>query len=56
MKEIKKKPEALVKRSVHERVLTRGDEGEEKPLIDKKGGPIGRPTGERPYNRGSKYP
>ena len=46
MKEVAKKPENLVKMSVHGRIIARGDEGEEKPLIDKKDGRMNRPTGE----------
>mmetsp|Transcript_42566 Transcript_42566/g.56181 ORF Transcript_42566/g.56181 Transcript_42566/m.56181 type:complete len:135 (+) Transcript_42566:1185-1589(+) len=47
MSEVTKKPENLVKMSVHGRIIARGDDGEEKPLIDKKeGGRLNRPSGE----------
>ena len=45
MKQVAKKPFALVKMSVHGRIIARGDEGEMKPLKD---GRMNRPTGE--YN------
>ena len=52
MKEVAKKPENLVKMSVHGRIIARGDEGEEKPLIDKKDGRMNRPSGEyHGYNK-----
>jgi len=46
IKDVIKLPESLVKKSVHSRVIARGDDGEDKPLVDKKGGGMGRPTGE----------
>ena len=47
VKLLEKKPEEMVKKSVHGRIIARGDEGEDKPLVDKKGDrPMGRPTGE----------
>lgn len=45
-KDVLKLPESLVKKSVHSRIIKRGDDGEDKPLIDKKGDRMGRPTGE----------
>lgn len=51
MQKINSKPRTLVRMSVHERIVARGDEGEERPLMDKKdGGRMGRPTGERNYH------
>ena len=41
-----KMPENLVKMSVHGRLITRGDSGEVKALIDKKEGRLNRPSGE----------
>ena len=47
VKELKKRPEEMVKKSVHGRIIARGDGGEDKALVDKKGDrPMGRPTGE----------
>ena len=43
MKEVAKKPMALIKMSVHGRIIARGDEGEMKPLKD---GRMNRPTGD----------
>ena len=46
MKEVTQKPDKLVKMSVHGRIIARGDDGEERPLIDKKeGGRMNRPDG-----------
>ena len=44
-----KLPQNLVKTSVHQRLIERGEKGESKVLIDKK---MTRPSGERNYNRG----
>lgn len=53
MKDVPKLPENLVRMSVHGRLIARGDEGEDRPLVDKKeGGRMSRPTGEnRDYDR-----
>lgn len=49
MKELTKKPENLVKMSVHGRIINRADQGEHRSLVDKKeGGRLNRPNGE--YN------
>ena len=51
MKDVEKKPEALVRMSVHGRIVARADEGEDRPMMDKKDqGRMGRPTGERNYH------
>lgn len=44
-----KLPSNLVKMSVHSRLIERGEKGESKVLIDKKG--MSKPSGERNYNR-----
>jgi len=53
IKELAKIPQNLVLMSVHGRIILRGDQGECRPLFDKKeGGRMGRPSGENSYGRG----
>jgi len=52
MKDVPKLPENLVRMSVHSRLIARGDEGEDRALVDKKEGRMSRPSGEnRDYDR-----